>query len=182
VCVCVCVDAGFPLSHPTGPGKSLRERKKRERKKRKEHIQQANERKKTPCHKSKAAPCSTVMNDRGASDAKKTSKAFFFLLLPSSSYSLCIALDEDAICDLLYAEQTPPLFPANPPRIFSPPFAFRRSVLVHHRQERRPGGRDMMMRCFGCRETCASAPLKNVWNDFIRVPSPCFSRGHGLLL
>ncbi len=105
--MCVCVDAGFPLSHPTGPGKSLRERKKRERKKRKEHIQQANERKKTPCHKSKAAPCSTVMNDRGASDAKKTSKAFFFLLLPSSSYSLCIALDEDAICDLLYAEQTP---------------------------------------------------------------------------
>jgi hypothetical protein len=119
--VCVCVDAGFPLSHPTGPGKSLRERKKRERKKRKEHIQQANERKKTPCHKSKAAPCSTVMNDRGASDAKKTSKAFFFLLLPSSSYFLCIALDEDAICDLLYAEQTPPLFPANPPRIFPPP-------------------------------------------------------------
>ena len=29
--MCVCVDAGFPLSHPTGPGKSLRERKKRER-------------------------------------------------------------------------------------------------------------------------------------------------------
>ena len=33
--MCVCVDAGFPLSHPTGPGKSLRERKKRERERKK---------------------------------------------------------------------------------------------------------------------------------------------------
>ena len=38
------------------------------------------EKKKTPCHKSKAAPCSTVMDDRGASDAKKAPKGFFFSL------------------------------------------------------------------------------------------------------
>ena len=44
------------------------------------------EKKKTPCHKSKAAPCSTVMDDRGASDAKKAPKGFFSLSLsfPSS--------------------------------------------------------------------------------------------------
>ena len=76
VCVCRCGISAQPSNRTRKKFKRKKEKRERE-KKRKEHIQQANERKKTPCHKSKAAPCSTVMNDRGASDAKKTSRAFF---------------------------------------------------------------------------------------------------------
>lgn len=57
---------------------SQQDQEKVEAKKEKKKEEQANERKKTRCHKSKAAPCSTVIYDRGASDAKKTPKGFFF--------------------------------------------------------------------------------------------------------
>lgn len=66
-------------------------------------------RKKTPCHKSKAAPCSTVIYDRGASDAKKNPERLFFLFL-------FLSTNGDAICDLLYVAcmNGPPLLPFPP--------------------------------------------------------------------
>lgn len=50
-------DAGFPLS----------QEKEKQRIRRGRRVTT----KKIPCHKSKATPCSTVMDDGGASDAKK---------------------------------------------------------------------------------------------------------------
>jgi hypothetical protein len=108
------------------------EKFKKEKKKKRKKIEERtskNERKKTPCHKSKAAPCSTVMDDRGARRRQKEPrKGFSFSFLLFSS--LYIALDEPTrtqsatfctlSCVLLLLHERPPSLS----NLLLPPFAF----------------------------------------------------------
>lgn len=150
---------------------SQQDQEKVEAKKEKKKEEQANERKKTRCHKSKAAPCSTVIYDRGASDAKKTPKGFFFFLLFSQR------TDGDAICDLLCVVCVCVSVWTAPPLL-----TFLLSPLLLSDCDYWLSGYKSVVGMGGIWwwakpiiERRAAAP-KNVRNDFIKVPLPCFYR------
>ena len=118
VCVCRCGISAQPSNRTRKKFKRKKEKRERERKKGRSTYNKQTKERKLPVTSPRQRHVRQWWMIAALATPKRPRELFFLLLLPSS-YSLCIALDEDAICDLLYAEQTPP-FPANPPRIFPP--------------------------------------------------------------